>query len=322
MTAIPERVLLSQRVDEFLAYCGARNLSPNTIRAYRNDLGDFIALSGGNEIAVDGAISRKLVRQFVVKLHDGGMKQVSVRRKLAAVKSFCKWLEGEGLLQASLIDSIAGPPRLREKLPDVPSEDDVKKLLDGEIRSASPERDRLVLELLYGSGLRVAELVGIDLDDFREEDVLIVRGKGRKERFVIVGGYAQAAIKVWLPVRTELLAKFKIETPALLFSVGPRRSAERLEVRSVGRIIKEVAESKGLDPAKWHPHLLRHACGTHMHDHDAPLQGVATFLGHARLSTAQIYTRVSVGRMMHTYNRAHPHASDSLVPNQAGLSSK
>ncbi len=80
-------------------------------------------------------------------------------------------------------------------------------------------------------------------------------------------------------------------------------------MRSVGRIVKDVAEEKGLDPGKWHPHLLRHACGTHMHDHNAPLQGVATFLGHARLSTAQIYTRVSIARMMHTYNRTHPQAA-------------
>src|ERR1700686_504424 len=302
MTVTPGPVLLKPRLEEFLTYCEARNLSPNSIRAYRNHLADFIALSGSNEVTA-AEIDRKLIRRFVVQLHERGMKQRSVRSKLAAVKSFCKWLEGEGLLEASLIESISAPPRLREELPDVPSEDEVKKLLDGEIRSASPERDRLIMELLYGSGLRAAELVGINLDDFREVDVLVVRGKGRKERFVIVGEYAQGAIKAWLPIRAELLAKFKLETAALLFSVGSNRSAERLDVRSVGRILKDVAEAKGLNPAKWHPHLLRHACGTHMHDHDAPLQGVATFLGHSRLSTAQIYTRVSVGRMMQTYNK-------------------
>ncbi len=307
MPVIPEPVFLQPRAEEFLTYCEARNLSTNSIRAYRNDLSDFIALSGGNEITA-ADISRKLIRRFVVQLHDRGMKQRSLRRKLAAVKSFCKWLEGEGLLEASLIESISGPPRLREELPDVPNEDQVKKLLDGKIPTASPERDRVILELLYGSGLRAGELVGINVDDFRDEDVLVVRGKGRKERFVIIGEYAQAAIKAWLPIRTGLLAKFKLETAALLFSAGPKHSAERLDVRSVGRVVKAVAEAKGLDPAKWHPHLLRHACGTHMHDHDAPLQGVATFLGHARLSTAQIYTRVSVGRMMQTYRSAHPHA--------------
>ena len=305
MPATPEPVWLKPQVDGFLMYCEARNLSSNTIRGYRSDLTDFIALSGGGEMKIL-EVSRKLIRHFLAQLHDRGMKPRSVRRKLAAVKSFCKWLEGEGLLESSLIESIPGPSRLREELPDVPAEDEVKALLDGEIQSASPGRDRVILELLYGSGLRAAELVSIDLGDFRDKDVLLVRGKGRKERFVIVGEYAQAALKTWLPIRAKLLAKFKVETSALLFSVGPRRSVERLDVRSVGRIVKDIAEAKGLDPAKWHPHLLRHACGTHMHDHDAPLQGVATFLGHARLSAAQMYTRVSVVRMMHTYNQAHP----------------
>lgn len=306
MPVTPEPVLLAPRVEEFLTYCGARNLSPNSIRAYRADLAEFVALSGGSDI-ISSQINRKLIRSFVVRLHECGIKLVSVQRKLAAVKSFCKWLEAEGLLEASLIESIHGPRR-RDELPDVPNEGEVKELLDGQILTASPNRDRVILELLYGSGLRAAELVGINVDDFRDKDVLLVRGKGRKERFVIIGEYAQAAIKAWFPIRTRLLKRFKLETSAVLFSVSPHRSGERLDVRSIGRIVKAIAEAKGLDPKKWHPHLLRHACATHMHDHNAPLQAVATLLGHARLSTAQIYTRVSVGRMMQTYNKAHPHA--------------
>jgi site-specific recombinase XerD len=306
MPVTPEPVFLKPRTEEFLTYCGARNLSPHTIRAYRGDLTNFVALSGGGEMTVL-EIDRKLIRRFVVQMHDAGAKPRSLQRKLAAVKSFCRWLEAEGLLDAGLIESISGPRR-RDELPDVPNEGEVRKLLDGEIPTASPERDRVILELLYGSGLRASELVGVNLNDFRDEDAMVVRGKGHKERFVIIGEYARAAIKAWLPIRAKLLDKFKLETSALLFSVGPKRSAERLDVRSVGRIMKAAAEGKGLDPQKWHPHLLRHACGTHMHDHEAPLQAVATFLGHARLSTAQIYTRVSVGRMMQTYRLAHPHA--------------
>lgn len=265
-----------------------------------------MALSGGSEITVN-QINRKLIRGFVVRLHEAGNTKTTVMRKLAAVKSFCKWLEAEDLLEASLIESISGPRRCYA-MPDVPNESELTKLLDGELLTASPERDRVILELLYGSGLRASELIGINLTDFQDEDALLVRGKGRKERFVIVGEYAQAALKSWLAIRTQLLEKFSLKTRALLFSVGRRRSVERLDVRSVGRIVKEVAKAKGLNREKWHPHLLRHACGTHMHDHNAPLQFVGTFLGHARLSTAQIYTRVSVGRMMQTYRAAHPHA--------------
>ena len=125
---------------------------------------------------------------------------------------------------------------------------------------------------------------------------------------MVIGEPAQQAIQMWLPVREKLLKQMNLESDALLFSVSPHRSVERLDVRSIGRIVKAVAKAKGFDPVKWHPHLLRHACGTHCHDHGMPLQAVAQMLGHARLSTAQIYTRVSVGRMMQTYKAAHPHA--------------
>jgi integrase/recombinase XerC len=309
MPPTPEPVLLRPRIEEFLTSLVARNDSPNTVRAYRNDLGVFVDLSGGSETTV-AQVNRKLIRSFITRLYETGMKSASLHRKLAAVKSFCKWLEAEGLLDAGLLETFS-PRRRRDLLPDVPSETDVEELIDGELSTASPERDRVVLELLYGSGLRASELIGINVDDFRDEDALLIRGKGRKERNVIVGEYAQVALKTWLPLRAKTLENINQKTTALLFSLGPRHSVERLDVRSVGRILKAIAEARGLDPTKWHPHLLRHACATHMHDHDAPLQAVAGLLGHARLSTAQIYTRVSVGRMMQTYRTAHPHARTS-----------
>jgi integrase/recombinase XerC len=296
MPVTPEPVSL-KLVESFLTYCRARNLSLHTLRAYRADLSQFVTFSGER-----ARIDRKLIRRFLVHLHDAGLKPISMRRKLAAVKSFCRWLEAEGYSEASLIDFIAGQYR-RDELPDVPSEGDVTRLLDGD-RS---RRDQLILELLYGCGIRVSELVGINLDDFRDPDILLVRGKGKKERFVIVGECARAALNAWLQVRQELLWKIGLKTPALFFSGGPRRS-ERLDVRTVGRVIKIAAETRGLDPAKWHPHLLRHTAATHMCDHGASLQSVSTLLGHAKLSTTQIYTRVSTGRLRRSYDAAHPHA--------------
>ncbi len=314
MPVTREPVLLAPRVEEFLVYCGACNFTANTIRAYRRHLGEFVALCGGSK-ATTADLNRKRIRSLSSILYESGLKLATVLQRLAALKSFCRWLEAEGLIEASIIESIAAPRRHSE-LPDVPNEPDLKQLLDGEIPGVCPERDRVVLELLYGSGLRASEVVGINIDDFREEDLLLVRGKGRKERLVILGEYARAAIQDWRPVRKKLMRRTKLKTSALLFSVGPRHSIDRLEVRSIGRIVKAVAEARGLDPSKWHPHLLRHACATHMHDHNAPLQAIATLLGHAKLSTAQIYTRVSVGRMMQTYNAAHPHAVkvESLLP--------
>jgi integrase/recombinase XerC len=116
-------------------------------------------------------------------------------------------------------------------------------------------------------------------------------------------------LEAWLPIRSALLEKSGMQTDALFFSVGPRESAERLDVRTVHRVVSGIAEAKGL-PA-YHPHQLRHACATHMHDHGAPLQAVAILLGHKKLSTTQIYTRVSTGRMLDVYRKAHPHAGPS-----------
>lgn len=122
-----------------------------------------------------------------------------------------------------------------------------------------------------------------------------------------MGRCAQRAIRAWLPVRSGLLEQMNLKTDALLFSVSNNHSVERLDVRNVHRTVKQVAIAKGLPP--YHPHTLRRCCATHMHDHGAPIQATGAMLGHARLSTAQIYTRVSVGRMMETYRKAHPHAA-------------
>jgi len=178
------------------------------------------------------------------------------------------------------------------------------KLLDGDIPTACPERDRVILEMLYGSGLRVQEMANINLVDFDEEG-LVVRGKGMKERKVPVGGAARRAMEAWLPVRKKLLAETGQKTDALVFGVSNHQS-ERLTTRSIGRMVKAVAIAKGLPG--YHPHQLRHAFATHLLDHGASLQLISRLLGEAKLSTAQIYTRVSVGRMMEVYKRAHPHA--------------
>jgi integrase/recombinase XerC len=181
------------------------------------------------------------------------------------------------------------------------------KLLHGKIPTACPERDRVILELLYSCGLRAHEVIGVNVDDFKAKNTLIVRGKGKKERMVPVGRKAQLAVAEWLPLRKKMIAEMELETPALFFSIGPRVSLERLDVRTVGRILKTVAKAKKLP--SYHPHQLRHACGTHCHDHGMPIQVVAQMLGHARLSTAQIYTRVSSARMLDVYRKAHPHAN-------------
>jgi len=286
----------------FLAFCSARNDSPNTLRAYNRDLLSFINCIGHGTPVTE--ITRKRIRQYLFSL-DANLKRTTVKRKIASVKSFCNWLVCESYLDTNPTEGMAGP-RAHHVLPDVPSEADMTKLIDGELSSACPERDRVILELLYSCGLRASEVAGVDVDDFKAENILLVRGKGRKERLVPVGKKAQLAIAEWLPVRKKLLAEQELDTPALLFSTGPRESVERLDVRSIRRVLRQVCALKKLPP--YHPHQLRHACATHMHDHGAPIQVVAAMLGHARLSTAQIYTRVSPVRMLDVYRKAHPHA--------------
>jgi len=292
-------------VQMFLEFCKARNDSPNTIRGYNCDLLSFVRCIG-HEADVQ-EITRKRIRLYVFSL-DASLKRATIKRKIAAVRSFCNWLVCESCLNTNPCEGITGP-RTHHSLPDVPSETDIAKLLSGRIKSSCPERDRVILELLYSCGLRASEVTGTNVEDFRTDNALLVRGKGKKERMVPVGSKAQLAVAEWLPVRKKLLAEMELETPALLFSVGPRESFERLDVRSIRRILHSVAASKNLP--LYHPHQLRHACATHMHDHGAPIQAVAAMLGHSRLSTSQIYTRVSPVRMLDVYRKAHPHAKET-----------
>lgn len=250
-------------------------------------------------------MDRRVIRLFLRYLHSTGISRSSVYRKLEAIKSFFRWADNEGLPCDQRIFTLASP-KLREQLPDVPSAKEMERYCNGVLRTACPERDRVVAELLYGSGLRAGELAAVNLADFKRRDVLLVRGKGRKERMVTVTECAQEAIQKWLPVREKLLMDFGLETDALLFSAGRHRS-QRLDVRRIRRIVAAIAKEKGLPD--YHPHLLRHACGTHLHDNGVPLLAISRLLGHAKLATTQIYTRVSTGRMLDVYRKAHPHAA-------------
>jgi integrase/recombinase XerC len=179
-------------------------------------------------------------------------------------------------------------------------------VLDGEMPEIAsfPERDRLMLELLYGCGIRNSELVGINLDDIRlTAEAVLIRGKGKKERYVPFGDSARAALKAYLPVRQQMLAERNKNVPALLIN----RRGGRLTTRSVGRIIKKIAVAKGLSPDV-HPHTLRHAFGTHMLEEGADLRAIQEMLGHERLSTTQRYTQLSMNHVLRVYDQTHPRA--------------
>jgi integrase/recombinase XerC len=179
-------------------------------------------------------------------------------------------------------------------------------LLDGQMPevAAFPERDRMMFELLYGCGIRNSELTGINLEDIRlSNQAILIRGKGKKERYVPFGDAVKVALAAYGPARQRLLAEQKKHSSALLIN----RRGGRLTTRSVGRIIKKIAVAKGLSPDV-HPHTLRHAFGTHMLEEGADLRAIQEMLGHERLSTTQRYTQLSVKHVLQVYDQTHPRA--------------
>ena len=302
MSGPQRRTIVELATDDFLRHLRERNASPHTIKAYTGDLDAFAAYIGSRGWK---AIDHIAIRGFLSHLYDKGLSKPSVARALAAVRSLYRWLAQEGVVEQNPA-KLVSTPRLARKLPRVPTIEEVNSVLDGKMPEVAsfPERDRLLLELLYGCGIRNSELVGINLEDISiSNEAILIRGKGKKERIVPFGGSAGDALAHYLPWRQELLHTVKKSTPALLVN----QRGGRLTTRSVGRIVKRIAVAKGLSPDV-HPHTLRHAFGTHMLEEGADLRAIQELLGHERLATTQRYTQLSVRHMMDVYDQTHPRA--------------
>jgi integrase/recombinase XerC len=238
-------------------------------------------------------------------LYEKDLSKASVARSLAAVRSLYRWLAQEGIVEQNPA-ALISTPKLPKKLPRVPTIEEVNSVLDGKMPevAAFPERDQLMFELLYGCGIRNSELVGINTDDISHgNEAILIRGKGKKQRYVPFGDSVSTAMVQYRPARQKLLAEKKKSTPALLIN----QRGGRLTTRSVGRIIKIIAVAKGLSPDV-HPHTLRHAFGTHLLEEGADLRAIQEMLGHERLSTTQRYTQLSMKHVMEVYDRTHPRA--------------
>jgi integrase/recombinase XerC len=293
---------LSRAAGDFLRHLAELNASPHTIKAYTVDLSEFAAYAGAREL---NAIDHLIVRGFLSHLYDKGLSKTSVARALAAIRSQYRWLAQEGVVDQNPAKLVA-TPKLPKKLPRVPTIEEMNSVLDGEMpeMAAFPERDRLMLELLYGCGIRNSELTGINLDDIRlSAEAILIRGKGKKERYVPFGETAKHALGTYLLARKKNLEEARCSTPALLIN----RRGGRLTTRSVGRIIKAIAVAKGLSPDV-HPHTLRHAFGTHMLEEGADLRAIQELLGHERLATTQRYTQLSMKHVLQVYDQTHPRA--------------
>lgn len=293
---------ISRAVARFLRSLREMNSSAHTIKAYTGDLEKFAAYCGDADWK---DIDHRSIRGFLSRLYEKGLSKTSVGRALAAVRSLCRWAAREGLVEQNPAALVA-TPRLPKKLPRVPTIEEMNGMLAGEMPELAswPERDRLILELLYGCGIRNSELVGIDITDVGfSGEAILVRGKGRKERYVPFGDAVRSAFDAYLPSRKQKLAERNPSMRALLVSLR----GTRLTTRSVGRIVKRIAVAKGLSPDV-HPHTLRHAFGTHLLEEGADLRAIQEMLGHERLSTTQRYTQLSMKHVLDVYDRTHPRA--------------
>jgi integrase/recombinase XerC len=299
--------------DEYLAMLESeRGASAHTVRAYQRELALFIAYltkQFGKDCNVR-RIEHLHIRGYLAELYSRGLSKASAARALAAVRSWFKWLARMGHV-AQNPAALVATPKLPKHLPRVPTIEQMNRALDSRASEAEesgwPARDAVIFELLYGCGIRNAELVGLDLKHIRwAAETLLVRGKGAKERLVPFGDAAAAAIRAYLPEREARLTAAGKRTEALLISARVKSSG-RLTTRSVGRIVKRIAVAHGMAP-ETHPHTLRHAFGTHMLEEGADLRAIQELLGHERLSTTQRYTQLTVRQVAEVYDRTHPRA--------------
>ena len=309
-----------------------RGASAHTLRAYQRELHGFAAFAAeryGPEQSAEqsvGRIEHTDIRAYLGTLYDRGLSKASAARALAAIRSWFKWLARAGYIQQNAA-SLVSTPRLPKHLPRVPSIEQMNRVVDsvGDDAASWPARDKAILEMLYGCGIRNAELTGLNLDDIHwANEAVLIRGKGQKQRYVPLGDAAALALRAYLAERSARLAAGGngkgaaagggkgIETPALFLNLQLRGLSKpggraRLTTRSVGRIVKRIAILRGLS-ADVHPHTLRHAFGTHLLEEGADLRAIQELLGHERLSTTQRYTQLTTAQLTQVYDRTHPRA--------------
>lgn len=298
---------MQQALAEFLRYLAVeRNASALTVKSYREDLTqalEFFRKHLGAEPQPD-RISTRLVRAYLAWLHEQGYAKTTTARRLAAIRSWFRYLHRAGLVRENPAETLRGP-RQERKLPNFLTEADLTSLLEAPpAQTPLGLRDRAILEALYSAGLRVSELVGLNVEDVDlDAGLATVRGKGKRERLALLGRPALKAMKAWLEVRGHLLASVQKQAEAVFLNLR----GTRLTVRSVGRLVRKYLLQAGLN-VRATPHTLRHSFATHLLDRGADIRSVQELLGHRNLSTTQVYTHLTTTRLHDAYRRAHPRA--------------
>jgi integrase/recombinase XerC len=296
-----------EQLREFLDYIRLnRNASAHTVAAYESDLSQFLAFAG-HERGTREALEPKhldlaLIRGFLAELYRQGQARASVARKVSALRTFVRYLRREGWIESDPA-ALAVAPKREQKVPAHLSVDEMSRLLDAP-DAATPlgRRDRAILELFYASGIRLSELVALDLEDMDLSGRMVrVMGKGRKERIVPFNQKAAAALRSWLKDRVALT-----RGDALFVNARGGRLTGRSVQRLVARYVRSCSTRFGISP-----HALRHSFATHLLQAGADLRAIQELLGHARLSTTQRYTHVNVAQLLDVYRKAHPRARKS-----------
>lgn len=296
-------MLADQALSLFAGYQSLQNRSELTIAAYQNDLGQFFRFAAPElgvepEVLTVEQIDVFIVRSFLGILTDQGLTRKSMARKLAALRSFFKYLCREKILELNPVGRIASP-KIGKRLPHFLYLEQIEGLLRAsDCTTFLGARDQVIIELLYGSGLRVSELVSLNRQSLElESGLLRVRGKGNKERVVPITDYARQAINGYFKLRRD-------ENQAVLLNY----QGTRLTARSVRRILDKLVRRISLEQHV-HPHMLRHSFATHLLDGGADLRTVQELLGHQKLSSTQIYTHLTRERLKDVYGKAHPRAN-------------
>ena len=288
---------LAVGLEEFLASLSAeRGLAANTVAAYRRDLRDYVSYLSEKEPSTGRSIA------YVAQLHEADLKPTTIARKVAAMRGLHRFLVAENLATEDptvLLDS----PRRGEALPKALTVDEVEQLLTApDTGTPLGMRDRALLEFMYATGVRVTEAVNLDLSALDLEDgTALVTGKGNKQRLVPVGRLAVEALGLYLSARMTMKGD-RVDVGAVFLNAR----GGRLTRQGIWGIVRRAAERAGLDPAKVSPHVLRHSAATHMVEGGADLRTVQEMLGHANISTTQVYTRVSPQHLYEVYITSHP----------------
>jgi len=290
----------AQRIEQFLHHLNVeRRLSPHTLSNYRRDLEQARDFAAGQDLTSWRDLTTHHLRSLVAAQHRAGIGGRSLQRLLSALRSFYQYLLREGLVNANPAVGLRAPKSPR-RLPKTLDVDQTTRLLDWDSNEPLAIRDRAIMELLYSSGLRLSELLNLEVSDLDLKDGTVrVTGKGRKTRVVPVGRHARNALQQWLGIR----ATFTTQASALFLS----RRGERLAPRTLQQRLQQWGNKRGL-PMRLHPHMLRHSCASHVLESSSDLRAVQELLGHADIATTQIYTHLDFQHLARIYDDAHPRA--------------